>query len=211
MFAQLCFWSWALFTCFALELLYLNCMVTPYMSIQIFLFCEIVFAFVAMELVGLSTYNAVMNMNTLIVLCQFRLWFGPELTHYALHSFLLGLTFTMNFRISLKMEDEACLHSKFGYCKFKDRCTRKHYSETCLQPEVCKASKTWLKRHPKACRKFVKDELCRFGTECAYGHNIQPVQSTSCEIEAKLHNLENGVSEMARNRGGAGIIGQQRN
>ena len=96
------------------------------------------------------------------------------------------------------MEDEACLHSKFGYCKFKDRCTRKHYSETCQQPEVCNASKTCLKRHPKACRKFLKDETCRFGDECAYRHTIQPVKSTSCETEAKLHTLEGVVSEMAK-------------
>ena len=96
------------------------------------------------------------------------------------------------------MEDEACLHSKFGYYKFKDRYTRKHYSETCQQPEVSKASKACLKRHPKACRKFVKDEICRFGAECAFRHSIQPVKSTSCKIEAKLHSLANVVSEMAK-------------
>ena len=44
----------------------------------------------------------------------------------------------------------------------------------------------------------MKDEICRFGAECAFRHSIQPVKSTSCKIEAKLHSLANVVSEMAK-------------
>ena len=39
------------------------------------------------------------------------------------------------------MEEEICQYSKYGYCKFKDTCKRKHYSEDCRDPQTASRSR----------------------------------------------------------------------
>ena len=98
-----------------------------------------------------------------------------------------------NFQKTSKME-EACMYSKHGYCKFKER---QHYSEVCPQLEACKSTKTCRKRHPKDCKRYKTANSCQFGSECAYYHRTNQEASKPCECQSKIDILENIVTEMA--------------
>ena len=57
-----------------------------------------------------------------------------------------------------KMEEKLCMYSKFGFCKFKHNCRRKHYTEECYNSN-CKDKNTCQKRHPKNCKKLLFRKL----------------------------------------------------
>ena len=88
------------------------------------------------------------------------------------------------------------MYSKFGYCRFRDRCHRRHYNEVCQNPEACKSTKTCKKRHPKSCKKYNSEKGCRFGSEYAYYHKANKDVNQPCECQSKLNILENIVTEM---------------
>ena len=95
------------------------------------------------------------------------------------------------------MEDEVCLHSKFGFCKFKLTCKRKHYSEICQEFKACQTIETCPKRHPKRCKKNISESGCHFGSDCAYRHEINNDTIKAGETDAKIDRLEKIVIEMA--------------
>ena len=68
----------------------------------------------------------------------------------------------------VKMEVEACMHGKFGFCKFKDTCKGQHFSQTCELLSACKTIQTCQKRHPKSCKWLSNGGGCRFGKDCDY-------------------------------------------
>ena len=86
------------------------------------------------------------------------------------------------------MDNEVCMQSKFGYCKFKQQFKRKHYSET---------AKTCPKRHPKRCKKNISENGCNFESDCAYRHVINNDAIKADEADAKIDRLKNIVIEMA--------------
>ena len=45
-----------------------------------------------------------------------------------------------------KMEGEICHYAKFGYCKYKEDCKRKHLKEECDKSITCKNNKTCIKK-----------------------------------------------------------------
>jgi hypothetical protein len=47
------------------------------------------------------------------------------------------------------MEDEICLFDKFGYCKYKKECRKRHFSEECQELSNCKSIKPAPKDTPK--------------------------------------------------------------
>ena len=89
------------------------------------------------------------------------------------------------------------MHSKFGFCKFKEQCKRKHYSEICQDFKVCQTIKTCPKRHPKRCKKNLSENGCNFGSDCAYRHGINNDTIKADETDAKIDRLEKIVIEMA--------------
>ena len=102
------------------------------------------------------------------------------------------------------MEEEVCMFSKFGYCRYKEQCRRRHYREICIENENCKARMECPKRHPKKCKKYRTEKGCRFGSDCSYEHTIQHVSTKANEtqenlilknkvvlLEASLKDLEN--------------------
>ena len=95
------------------------------------------------------------------------------------------------------MEDEVCMHSKFGYCKFKQTCNRKHYSEICQDFKACQTIETCPKRHPNRCKKYISENGCNFGSDCAYTHGINNDTIKAHEIDAKIDRLEKICIEMA--------------
>ena len=95
------------------------------------------------------------------------------------------------------------MFSKFGYCKFKQGCKRKHYSEICQQNQTCQSTKKGLKRHPKECKKHKTEKGCKFGSGCSYTHSTDHAASKDCETKAevglkeKVNQLENTVAELS--------------
>ena len=65
-------------------------------------------------------------------------------------------------------EQEVCGFFKFGYCKFKDTCRKKHHSELC-ENTSCEIRKCLL-RHPKICRYYRDFGRCKFAESCAFKH-----------------------------------------
>ena len=93
-----------------------------------------------------------------------------------------------------KMEGEDCHHNKFGFCKFKEECRRKHFNEECKDLNKCKNTKTCRKRHPKYCIKYASGK-CRFQNDCAYQQQY-PIkiceEAQMAEKFKKILNLDKG-------------------
>ena len=70
------------------------------------------------------------------------------------------------------MEGDVCVHSKFGYCKYKSNCKKIHFAQICEDFDKCKNIQTCKLRHPKRCKKFA-DGCCRFADTCEYHHQDQ--------------------------------------
>ena len=92
------------------------------------------------------------------------------------------------------MEEQVCMYSKFGFCKFKSLCKRQHYTEEC-DNQNCQERNTCQKRHPKPCKRYSSGN-CRFKKDCAFKHPRMIVVKDQCELEQKLKFLENIVHEL---------------
>ena len=95
------------------------------------------------------------------------------------------------------MEGEVCQFDKFGFCKHKQNCKRRHFVEECNDLSKCKVIKSCLKRHPKACKKFVTGH-CRFENDCAYKHEKLIPNKEQVEMTEKLKQLEVVLHAMTR-------------
>ena len=92
------------------------------------------------------------------------------------------------------MDSEICQYGKYGYCKFKSECKRKHLSEECKDLQNCKNMKSCEKRHPKRCKKH-DSEKCRFGEISTY-KRLEPEQNKEFDImKEKLQKLEEIVQK----------------
>ena len=68
------------------------------------------------------------------------------------------------------MSGEAlCKHNQSGFCKYKSKCRKRHEDRLCPEEQNF-TSKECSFRHPKTCRYFYKEEICRFGEDCSYAH-----------------------------------------
>ena len=61
-----------------------------------------------------------------------------------------------------------CKYNKFGYCKYGNKCFKKHENKVC-EKENCEVKFCPL-RHPRKCRFFMEYNYCKFGTFCRYKH-----------------------------------------
>ena len=64
--------------------------------------------------------------------------------------------------------ENICLFFKFGYCKFKTSCNKKHVTQVC-DDQKCNVTKC-QKRHPRMCKFFINSGSCKLGDLCAYSH-----------------------------------------
>ena len=85
-----------------------------------------------------------------------------------------------------------CKHFKFGFCKFGKRCNKQHLKEIC-QTEDCKL-KTCNKRHPKICKFFFVNQVCKFGDACCYKHKFS---THHCNILEQISSLQATISSMS--------------
>ena len=96
------------------------------------------------------------------------------------------------------MEDEICQFQKFGYCKFEEKCKRKHLKEVCDSLSRCQNKKECQKRHPKRCRRFDSESSCRFQEKCAYDHQACEIDEEKKELKEKVKHLEEKVVQLAK-------------
>ena len=89
-----------------------------------------------------------------------------------------------------------CKFQKFGFCKFKERCKKKHLKETCENRSSCVNVKSCEKRHPYECKRSVSEGFCSFGSDCAYHHQAQVKTNNESEVNAKVDKLEKTLNEM---------------
>ena len=68
------------------------------------------------------------------------------------------------------MENEICIYSKYGFCKYNKNYRKQHIKEVCDNIKTCKNPKSYTQKHPRVCKKFNEDNCCRFGNDCSYFH-----------------------------------------
>ena len=83
------------------------------------------------------------------------------------------------------MMDEIFSYYKYGYCKYKDKCKRKHITKECQIKRNCN------KRPIKSCN---HQGISCFRNDCEYFHVEE--HSSKQEVEDKLISLENTIEIM---------------
>ena len=92
-----------------------------------------------------------------------------------------------------------CRHNKFGYCKYGNRCFRKHENEICENVQ-CNGKECSL-RHPRNCKYFFEFQYCKFGDYCKFSHVTPIMKETSKEIDDLKEKLKLLKSEIdAKNK-----------
>ena len=90
-----------------------------------------------------------------------------------------------------------CSFFKFGYCKHKDMCRKRHVTEIC-ETSSCEVF-TCMLRHPKICKYFRNYGMCKFDP-CMFSHKINDTAHKNIEVKLddnciKIDNLEKIISE----------------
>lgn len=56
------------------------------------------------------------------------------------------------------VDEPHCQFSKYGFCRFRETCKRKHYNEIRKDSSGCQQIQTCQRRHPKPCKRFASGE-----------------------------------------------------
>ena len=88
------------------------------------------------------------------------------------------------------MEEEVCLYQKYGFCKYKERCTKRHLDEECQYLGKCKSKKICHKRHPKPCKSYAQQTNCSFGDKCEYSHEEKDKLPEEVKLKDRIAELE---------------------
>jgi hypothetical protein len=87
-----------------------------------------------------------------------------------------------------------CLYNKFGYCKHKEACRKRHENKLC-DNSSCDFS-TCMFRHPKTCKWYHKYGRCKFDP-CAFKHiemhNLDDLYQENKDIKLKLSEIEKSL------------------
>ena len=78
---------------------------------------------------------------------------------------------------------DLCKHNQTGFCKFQNKCQKRHENTVCENTENC-TEESCIKRHPKVCRNFNNNGTCRHKDQCAYKH-IQHEKQTELNEQIK--------------------------
>ena len=91
-------------------------------------------------------------------------------------------------------DSNLCQKNQYGYCKFKDKCRKKHIDEICKN-FTCKSNEC-EKRHPRKCLYFKRYQMCKFGEFCRYMHDSfennfeKKFMIELCEMNKRIDTLE---------------------
>ena len=89
-----------------------------------------------------------------------------------------------------------CRHFKFGFCRYKEHCRKRHISETCAD-ESCEIEKC-TKRHPKMCRYYETYKRCKFTEYCLYSHKSQQVKEID-DLKIELKAVHDKLTALEKN------------
>ena len=80
-----------------------------------------------------------------------------------------------------------CKHFQTGFCKFGDHCRWRHEAGVCKSLSC--STKTCKMRHPKICKFFALNQICKFGDSCCYTHVTTTPQDATL-LSALLKKVE---------------------
>ena len=95
-------------------------------------------------------------------------------------------------------QQNVCGFFKYGFCKFKNVCRKRHVSERC-QNASCEIGSCSL-RHPKTCRYYRDIGYCKFGEYCCFNHDssddkVKSIAEKCKKVEEKCDKLEKDLEE----------------
>ena len=127
---------------------------------------------------------------------MFSNWRAPSLRKHMFNSLLKLQTSEFQKKGKLKMEEEVCTYAKFGFCKFRGSCKRKHFTEVCEDLSRCTEVKECQKIHPKICRRFSLEKEYRFKEYCEYTHEGSNSDNEKEVLKERVDLLEKEVNEL---------------
>ena len=84
-----------------------------------------------------------------------------------------------------------CRRNKFGYCKYGEKCRKKHINQLCVE-KTCEIFNC-DKRHPNICT-FKRDYgYCKFAEYCRFNHD-KPKEIIA--VDEKILEIENRLKKM---------------
>ena len=93
------------------------------------------------------------------------------------------------------MEDEVCIYQKYGFCKYKSNCLKRHLDKECKDLNNCKSKKSCNKRHPKLCKRYLQQNNCSLGDTCEYLHKEKEINQEEEKLKCRIEELEQVVKE----------------
>ena len=81
-----------------------------------------------------------------------------------------------------------CTNYKFGFCKYAERCRKRHVEAKCQNSE-CDGNKC-ERRHPHSCKFFLEFKRCKFGEYCRFLHKYQDHSRDSLQIKSELQMIK---------------------
>ena len=88
------------------------------------------------------------------------------------------------------MEEEVCVYHKYGFCRYREKCLKKHLKQECKELNNCPAKNICHKRHPKLCRRYVFEGSCIFGEKCDYLHKEKEMSPGQNKLKERVDELE---------------------
>ena len=93
------------------------------------------------------------------------------------------------------MEGEVCIYYKYGFCRYKEECMKKHLKQECKELKNCPDKKICDKRHPKLCKRYVLEGSCIFGKRCNYLHKEKEMSPDQKSLKERVEELEKVVND----------------
>ena len=93
------------------------------------------------------------------------------------------------------MEEEVCIYSNYGFCRYKEKCMKKQLKQACKDLNNFPGKKNCDKRHLKLCRRYVLEGSCIFGKRCDYLHKEKEMSPGQNKLKVRVIELEKVVKD----------------
>ena len=100
-------------------------------------------------------------------------------------------------------ESPVCKFNQTGYCRYKEACPKTHNNNLCSE-KVCRRIDC-RERHPKTCRYFSQNKVCRLKDQCAYAHHISKEETNLAHIEREVKLLQEEKEKLSEYRAAINI------
>ena len=96
--------------------------------------------------------------------------------------------------------DSVCKYNQRGHCKYKQECRNKHENKLCPEESKCKHKECSM-RHPKLCRNYFREGICRYGGDCSYKHEkvinkYHEVQDIQKQNASEINAIKDEMSKL---------------